>query len=729
MCGIFGIAHHGCSSTIGELARQLIKGLKRLEYRGYDSAGICIETQGAQQRKIVKRKGNVQVLSDSIFTEEGAKTSGLGDLDAVAGATCMAHTRWATHGPPCDVNSHPQTSDDEDHAFVFIHNGIVTNFSDIKTLLTGQGYKFVSETDTEVLAKLSLYLYKKHHSDNNNKDSSSSLKKEQLSFVQLMSEVFTLAEGANAMIVMSKFYPGELVVMKRGSPMICGYQPITEGSPVAPLPDGANGRSQSEPDASFTPSPPTPASPVTTFGSNPPGHRRKPSMHTVDHAKTISGEGRMQFDGPCKVFFSSDPAAIADHTKQVVYLDDNDIVHFTQSGLCFYKLDGKNMSAAVGRDLHEMELELESLSKGQYAHFMLKEIYEQVASVVNTMRGRVNFATGEVRLGGFLPKSNRSAVLNARRIMFIACGTSLNSCMAVRPLFDELCECPTAIENASDFLDRSPKIFRDDVCFFVSQSGETADVLRAMEYCKEAGAVLVGLTNTVGSSISRYSNFGAHLNCGPEIGVASTKAFSSQIVVLTLIALMLCDDSIKHSKRRAEILRGLEQLSGNIDLALRQTETKVKEVAASLIDARSFLIIGRGYQYSTCLEAALKVKELSYIHTEGINAGELKHGPLALIDETIPVVVICTKDHLVERSRAAVQQIRARKGKPIVILSDADPEVEALAEVVIRVPATVDCLQVLVNTIPMQLLAYHVAVLRGNNVDCPRNLAKSVTVQ
>jgi glutamine---fructose-6-phosphate transaminase (isomerizing) len=376
-----------------------------------------------------------------------------------------------------------------------------------------------------------------------------------------------------------------------------------------------------------------------------------------------------------------------------------------------------------------LEMALESLSKGNYPHFMLKEIYEQVQSVVNTMRGRINFANGHVQMGGFLVKSHRNALLSARRIMFIACGTSLNACIAVRPLFDELAGCPTAIENASDFLDRSPKIFRDDVCFFVSQSGETADVLRALEYCRDAGAVLVGMTNTVGSSISRLTHFGAHLNCGPEIGVASTKAFSSQIVALTLISLMLAEDSVSLQPRRTAILKGLENLSADIDKALRMTEEKIKKVAASFVSARSLLIIGRGFQYATCLEAALKVKELSYIHTEGINAGELKHGPLALIDETIPVIVICTKDHLVDRSRAAVQQIRARNGKPIVILSDPDPEVEALAEEVIRVPSTVDCLQVLINAIPMQLLAYHVAVMRGNDVDCPRNLAKSVTVQ
>lgn len=690
MCGIFGVCHYCHPSTLGSIATQLINGLKRLEYRGYDSAGICIQTK-ENERKIIKRKGNVQVLKDALFgTETEPATSGLPPLDTEAGGVGIAHTRWATHGPPCDKNSHPIASADDENSFVVIHNGIMTNFSETKSFLGQNGYKFNTDTDTEVIANLTHYLHSKKTDD----------EKKSLTFVGLMAEVCELLEGANAIIVMSKFFPGELVVFKRGSPMICGYQEVDKDG--KPLTSAVSPRSQS----------------ISTTSP----------LKTVDHAKTISGEGVINFQGPCSVYFASDPSAIADHTKQVVYLDDNDMVHFKQGSLAFYKLDG-SLQAAVGRSVQELELALESLSKGNYSHFMLKEIHEQVQSVVNAMRGRINFAEGSIKMGGFLPKSNRNALLSARRIMFIACGTSLNACIAVRPLFDELAGCPTAVENASDFLDRSPRIFRDDVCFFVTQSGETADVLRALEYCRDAGAVLCGATNTVGSSVSRMTHFGAHLNCGPEIGVASTKAFTSQIVVLTLLALMLADDSISHKPRRDAIIRGLEQLSGNIDQCLRMTEEIVKKVAASFVSAKSLLIIGRGYQYATCLEAALKVKELSYIHTEGINAGELKHGPLALIDENIPVIVICTNDHLVERSRAAVHQIRARNGKPIVILSEPDPEIEALAEEIIRVPATVDCLQVIINAIPMQLLAYHVAVLRGNNVDCPRNLAKSVTVQ
>ena len=492
-------------------------------------------------------------------------------------------------------------------------------------------------------------------------------------FAQLAMEIMDVVQGAYALVLKSSHFPNELIGCRRGSPLVVGIKQAT---------------------------------------------------NTDTHAGVSPGE-------PFEVFVSSDPSAIAEHTNRVVYLEDEDLIHVTENAVHFFnksRTDDFQNHRSELREMLELEIELESLSKGHYAHFMLKEINEQVDSVRNSMRGRINFTTEIARLGGFTPHHVESIRL-ARRIVFISCGTSLNSCLAVRPTFDQLQNVPVVVENASDFLDRSPRIFRNDVCFFVSQSGETADTLRAFEYCKERGAIVVGFTNVVGSTISRLTEFGAHLNAGVEIGVASTKAYTSQIVTLTIVALILAGDSIALAPRRQEIIRGLASLSDHIRECIVGTEKKVIEIAHKLKDAKSVLVLGRGYQYATCLEAALKIKELTYVHTEGINAGELKHGPLALIDEYIPVIILCTKDSLVDRARSAIQQVHARKGKPIAIVSEADAEVESLVDDVIRVPATVDCLQSIVNIVPLQLLAYHLAVLRGNNVDCPRNLAKSVTTQ
>lgn len=660
MCGIFGVCSYCSPCTMEELVVTLVNGLRRLEYRGYDSAGLCVDVDG--QPTVVRRTGNVQALYDAAVTENIGKIP----MDAkTASHAAISHTRWATHGPPCDKNAHPQSSG-SDNEFVVVHNGIMTNFREMKTFLEGKGHKFVSDTDTEVVAALAAYLYHEQSRDG------------KVTFAEIAMEVMKLTEGACAFAFVSKHFPGELVACKRGSPLIIGIK--------------NRGASQ--------------------------------GVKTVGHALGASSHD----DGPCDIFVASDVSPIAEHTKQVVYLDDGDVVSVKDGKVHFFNL-ARAESQLLGevRAVKELELELEALTKGNYAHFMLKEIFEQVETVVSSMRGRVNWDTSEVKMGGFM--KNKRLLKTARRLLFISCGTSLNACIAVRPLFDELVGVPTAVENASDFLDRKPKVFRDDVCIFVSQSGETADTLRAMEHCREYGSVLVGFTNTVGSAISRQTDFGAHLNCGPEIGVASTKAFTSQIVTLTLMALMLCDDSIELKARRAEILKGLNSLSSDVANCLQTTEPLIRDLAERMFDAKSVLVLGRGYQFATSLEAALKIKELSYIHTEGLNAGELKHGPLALIDENIVVIIICTKDALIERVRAAVQQIRARNGKPIVLLSEADPEVEELADTVVRVPQTTDCLQSIVNVVPLQLLAYHTACKRGNNVDCPRNLAKSVTVQ
>jgi glucosamine--fructose-6-phosphate aminotransferase (isomerizing) len=662
MCGIFAVASFGVPLSVEQLIEFLINGLRRLEYRGYDSAGVSFMQSG--KTFILRETGNVQALHDSVFQSPPADLD-LKEAPLRSPMVGVAHTRWATHGPPCVRNAHPHSSGAPDHDFVVTHNGIMTNYKEIKTFLESKGQVFLSDTDTEVIAALAKYLY------------AMELKQapgEPVTFAKVVLEVMRLVNGASAVTFTSRHFPGELVVTKRGSPLIIGIK------------------------------------------------RGDKQIVVGDPLQSIR-------DGPYQIFVASDTSPIAEHTKKVVYLDDDDVVSISEGSVKFFNLNRSTESAMLAevRAVKELELELEALSKGAYPHFMLKEIHEQVETVMGSMRGRVNWESGAVALGGFMP--NRRMINNARRIVFISCGTSLNACMAVRPLFEQLVDVPVSVENASDFLDRAPRMFRDDVCVVVSQSGETADTLRAMEHCRGFGAVLVGFTNTVGSAISRHTDFGAHLNCGPEIGVASTKAFTSQIVAMTLLALVLCEDSKAAAPRRAEILRGLHELPTMIAECIRQTADVVKDVAARMLDAKSVLVLGRGYQYAIALEAALKIKELTYIHTEGINAGELKHGPLALIDEHITCIILCTKDAVIERVRAAVQQIRARGGRPIVMLSAPDPEVEDLADTVIRVPQAVDCLQSIINVIPLQLLAYHTAVLRGNNVDCPRNLAKSVTVQ
>lgn len=664
MCGIFGYLSWNVNRTTREVMTILINGLQRLEYRGYDSAGLCVDHPDSAATSIIIREvGNVSALRSKSFNASlnGGITDDILDTKAASNCTGIAHTRWATHGEPCEKNAHPHSSNEFEISVV--HNGIMTNYAEVKKLLQDKGYHFTSDTDTEVIAVMAQFL---------------KLKQPELSFPQLAMEVMEIVGGAYALVLKSsKYFPGELVACKRGSPLIVGV--------------------------------------------------KKAEVEETTYTNSSPRGGEVFSE----LFVSSDASALAEHTNRVVYLNDDDVVHFAHGQATFFNKarseDFKKLRSEA-RELDLLEIAVESMSKGSFAHFMAKEIHEQTESVMNSMRGRVNFQSHKVMMGGFSDK-NVETICSSRRVVFIACGTSLNSCLAVRPLFDELLQLPISVENASDFLDRRPHVFRDDVCIFVSQSGETADTLRALEYCQAKGATLVGFTNTVGSSISRLTNFGAHLNCGVEVGVASTKAYTSQIVVMALTALLLSEDSRRLLPRREEIIDGLSCLSANIAECLRMTSDKVKSLAKKLVAAKSVLVLGRGYQYSTCVESALKIKELTYIHTEGINSGELKHGPLALIDENIPVIIFCTADAQLDRARSAIQQVKARKGKPIAIISEPDEEVELAAEDVIRVPKTVDCLQCIVNIVPMQLLAYELAVLRGNNVDCPRNLAKSVTTQ
>merc|ERR1712212_589547 len=379
------------------------------------------------------------------------------------------------------------------------------------------------------------------------------------------------------------------------------------------------------------------------------------------------------------------------------------------------------------RDITSLQMEIEQIMKGDYSTFMQKEIFEQPESVVNTMRGRINFDAGEVTLGGikdFIPEIKR-----CRRLLLIGCGTSYHSAIASRALLEELTELPVMLDLASDFLDRKCPVFRDDVCFFISQSGETADTLNALRYCKGRGALTVGITNTVGSTISRETHCGVHINAGPEIGVASTKAYTSQILSLTMFALVMSEDRISLQPRRSEIIQGLKALPDMIRTVL-ELDGKVLEIAKQLYEKRSLLIMGRGFNFATCLEGALKVKELTYMHSEGIQAGELKHGPLALVDSEVPIVMIVMRDHVFSKCMNALQQVTARDGRPILICEEGDTETAQWGKTgFVEVPKSVDALQGILTVIPMQLLSYHLAVLRGCNVDCPRNLAKSVTVE
>lgn len=447
-----------------------------------------------------------------------------------------------------------------------------------------------------------------------------------------------------------------------------------------------------------------------------------PKLRRTTSRAFLTEDGQPQ---PMEFFVASDPSAIIEHTKRVLYLEDDDIAHFADGELHIHRLRRQDGMSSI-RAIQTLELELAEIMKGKFDHFMQKEIFEQPESVVNTMRGRVNFENYSVKLGGL--KAYVQTIRRCRRLVFIACGTSYHSCVATRAIFEELTEIPVTAELASDFLDRKSPIFRDDVCIFVSQSGETADTLLALRFCLERGALCVGVTNVVGTSISRETHCGVHINAGPEVGVASTKAYTSQFIALVLIALQLSEDRVSVTNRRQEIIEGLNRLPGMIKEILDQDDDLKKLAQDVLFKEKSLLIMGRGFQNATCLEGALKIKEVSYMHSEGILAGELKHGPLALIDEKMPVIMIMTRDSIFAKVENAMQQITARHGQPIILCNKDDPDVPKQFRH-IPVPRTVDCLQGIINIVPLQLLSYHLAVLNGVDVDCPRNLAKSVTVE
>ncbi|KAF8567062.1 hypothetical protein P879_05200, partial [Paragonimus westermani] len=418
-------------------------------------------------------------------------------------------------------------------------------------------------------------------------------------------------------------------------------------------------------------------------------------------------------------------SSLIEHTDKVIFLEDNDIAAVRDGLLTIHRLD-RCANDATTREVVTLQMELQQIMKGNFDYFMQKEIFEQPESIMNTMRGRLNFETQTVILGGLV--EHMPAIRRCRRLIFIGCGTSFHSAIATRALLEELSELPVMVELASDLLDRKTPIFRDDVCVLISQSGETADTLLALRYCASRGSLVVGITNTVGSTISRESHCGVHINAGPEIGVASTKAYTSQVIALVMFALVLSEDRISLQSRRRTIIEGLAKLSDQIRTVL-QLDHAIRELADGLYNKRSILVMGRGSNYATCLEGALKLKELTYIHAEGILSGELKHGPLAMVDSECAIIMLMPHDGLFEKSMNAFCEVRARRGNPIVICDEGDPDIPKDNLSVIEIPGTVDCLQGVLAVIPLQLLSFHIAVRRGLDVDCPRNLAKSVTVE
>jgi len=705
--GIFGFYFYDVRHTKGEILDTLFEGLKRLEYRGYDSAGVSVDlpVQSAEDELptnkpvVIKAKGKVADLV-SLCNEE---MEGL-DINQGASVTChagIAHTRWATHGPPCAKNSHPHVSS-SNHEFVLVHNGTITNYRALKEFLVKEGEVFVTDTDTEVIPKLCNFLYSKLP--------------EPIPFPQLVCEVVKQLEGAYALLIKSSVYPGELVACRRGSPLILGVK---------------HGIQRNETPKSPT-SPNTPLTPKLT-GSTASG----------PHRTGEQGEG-----SGLELFLASEASAVVEHTKQVIYLEDNDIVHMRDGEYTVYNWsDVDSASVEVRRTTQTLTMEVGQIMKGGYDHFMLKEIFEQPETVAQTMQGRIKatpispikfgvpavdkYLVPRVRLGGLVDYV--ATIRRSRRIIFIACGTSFHAAICSRQTVEELTQMPVVLELAGDVLDRRCPIFRDDTCVFVSQSGETADTMRAMEYAIGSGALCVGITNTVGSAIARASHCGIHINAGAEIGVASTKAYTSQIVAITMMAIVLADDQISKRTRIDEIVNAMLDLPESTRQCLMLDDT-VKELAEGLKDENSLLVFGRGRNYATAVEAALKVKEVSYMHSEGINAGEMKHGPLALVDEFMPIIVIATMEDIdmYNKMQGVIQQLMARSARLIIVANDDDEEISDIVKgkyPIVRVPRLDRSVQPIINIIPLQLLSYHLTLKRGHNVDQPRNLAKSVTVE
>lgn len=685
MCGIFAYLNYNVNRERRYILEVLFHGLRRLEYRGYDSAGISIDSSVSVQPScsslnslpplVFRQEGNIESLVKSVYEDVALADINLEESFRVHAG--IAHTRWATHGEPAPRNSHPQSSG-AGNEFLVVHNGVITNYEVLKETLVRHGFTFESETDTEVIPKLAKFVFDKANEEGD----------QTVTFSQVVVEVMRHLEGAYALIFKSRHYPNELIACKRGSPLLLGIKELTDDERV---------------------------------GS---------SFHDV---KFMTNNGQ-----PRELFLSSDANAIVEHTKKALMIEDGEVVHLKDGGVTILRFDsdkGKQSGslsrpASVQRALSVLEMEVEQINKGKYEHYMQKEIHEQPESLTTTMRGRLirggSCKAKTVLLGGL--KDHLKNIRRSRRIVFIGCGTSYNAALAARPILEELSGIPVTMEIASDLIDRQGPIYREDTAVFVSQSGETADTLQALEYALENGALCVGITNTVGSAIARNTHCGVHINAGCEIGVASTKAYTSQIVVMVMLALAIGDDSVSRQARREAIIDGLFDLPYKIKEVLK-LDQEMKDLAKLLIAEQSLLVFGRGYNYATALEGALKVKEVALMHSEGILAGEMKHGPLALVDENLPIVVIATHDACFSKQQSVIQQLHARKGRLIVMCSkgEAASVCPGGSYRAIEVPKVDDCLQPVVNIVPLQLLAYHLTVLRGHNVDQPRNLAKSVT--
>ena len=614
MCGIVGYIGKKEAYPI------LVKGLKRLEYRGYDSAGVALISNN-QQLNVYKTKGKVSDLENFVTQKD------------ISGNIGIAHTRWATHGEPCSANAHPHYSSSENLAL--IHNGIIENYAVLKEKLQAKGYTFKSSTDTEVLVQLIEYMKVTNHLD-------------LLTAVQLaLLEVI----GAYAIAVLEKDRPDEIIAARKSSPLVVGI-------------------------------------------------------------------------GEDEFFLASDATPIVEYTDKVVYLEDEEIaVIHRGKELKVVNLNNVEMTPEVTK----VELNLGQLEKGGYPHFMLKEIFEQPDCIHDCMRGRVNVEGTSVVLSAVIDYKER--LLKAKRFIIVACGTSWHAGLIGKHLIESFCRIPVEVEYASEFRYRDPVIGEDDVVIAISQSGETADTLAAVELAKSRGAFIYGICNAIGSSIPRATHTGSYIHVGPEIGVASTKAFTGQVTVLTMLALTLAREKQTIDEAHfLSVVRELNFIPEKMKKVLKLND-EIAELSKIFTYAHNFIYLGRGYSYPVALEGALKLKEISYIHAEGYPAAEMKHGPIALIDAEMPVVVIATQNGMYEKVLSNIQEIKARKGRVIAVVTEGDTVISKIADYCIELPETLECLDPLVTTVPLQLLAYHVAVCKGMDVDQPRNLAKSVTVE
>jgi glutamine---fructose-6-phosphate transaminase (isomerizing) len=613
MCGIVGYIGAREASPI------LLKGLKRLEYRGYDSAGIALINGGL---KYLKGKGKVEILGKMI------KERGL------SGKIGIGHTRWATHGEPNDINSHPHLSESGNIAVV--HNGIIENYTTLKKQLIERGRTFQSQTDTEIVAQLLEEIYTTSKG---------------VSFEEAIRLALKQIVGTYGLAIINTETPDRIFIARKGSPLLLGI-------------------------------------------------------------------------GDDEMFIASDASPIVEYTNKVVYLDDGEMAIVTRNNYKVKTID----DVALTKEVHELAISLDAIEKAGYPHFMLKEIFEQPRSIADCMRGRVHTENGTIQLGGI--EDVLDDLVNAKRIVIAACGTSWHSALVGEYLFEYLAKTPVEVEYASEFRYRDPLIGKGDALLVISQSGETADTLAALREAKKRGALTLGICNVVGSTISRETDAGVFTHAGPEIGVASTKAFTAQVVVLAMMALAVGQrKGVLNRQQMIKYSKELAKIPSKVEYILEHIDEPVQKIAGLFTYAPNFLYLGRSYNFPVALEGALKLKEISYIHAEGYPAAEMKHGPIALIDAMMPVVVIAATDHTNDKMISNIEEVKARKGRIISIMNDENSDVEELSEFHISIPSTIDCFSPLLTVIPLQLLSYYIAVNRGCNVDQPRNLAKSVTVE